>query len=160
MGCKVQVLQGSVADPEDVKRAVAEACAPIRGVVQLSMALQDRSIDGMAYEDCGLVGQYGQATYAAANTFLDAFVQYRQGQGLPASVIDLGVMEDVGCVSQSSELLDYFRFLDADLPSEEAIPGGVRLAISRSFPRPQEHATQKYSNPSQIALGVSSRLPI
>ncbi|EFY84927.1 polyketide synthase [Metarhizium acridum CQMa 102] len=178
MGCKVQVLQGSVADPEDVKRAVAEACAPIRGVVQLSMALQDRSIDGQRHLNLhntlgsdleffvlfasisGLVGQYGQAIYAAANTFLDAFVQYRQGQGLPASVIDLGVMEDVGCVSQSSELLDYFRFLDADLPSEEAMRRGVRLAISRSFPRPQEHATQKYSNPNQIALGRDRRFSI
>lgn len=191
-GCKVQVFQGSVANAEDVKRAVAEACAPIRGVVNLSMALQDRAIDTMSYEDwytairpkvdgtwnlhdalssdldffvlfsstSGLVGQYGQANYAAANTFLDAFVQYRHAQGLAASVIDLGVMEDVGYVAESSNLLDYFRFLDADLLTEDDMREGVRLAVARSFINPQEQATQRYSNPSQITLGVRSHLPI
>ncbi|KAJ4338021.1 hypothetical protein N0V95_008172 [Ascochyta clinopodiicola] len=42
----------------------------------------------------GLMGQFGQANYAAANCFLDAFAQYRHAQGLPASAIDLGVAED------------------------------------------------------------------
>lgn len=67
----------------------------------------------------GLMGQYGQANYAAANAFLDAFVQYRYSEGLAASVIDLGVMEDVGFVADSSNLLDYFRFLNANLLTEE-----------------------------------------
>ncbi|RYP68709.1 hypothetical protein DL771_006510 [Monosporascus sp. 5C6A] len=192
MGCRVQVFQGSVADAEDVKRAVAKACAPIRGVINLSMALQDRAIDTMSYEDwytairpkvdgtwnlhnslgsdldffilfsstSGLVGQYGQANYAAANTFLDAFVQYRHGQGLAASVIDLGVMEDVGYVAESSNLLEYFRFLDANLLTEDNMREGVRLAITRSSPSSREQATQKYSNPSQITLGVRSHIPI
>ncbi|KAF5121796.1 Highly reducing polyketide synthase gloL [Metarhizium anisopliae] len=40
----------------------------------------------------GIVGQWGQANYAAANTFLDAFVHFRHGRGLVASVIDLGAM--------------------------------------------------------------------
>jgi acyl transferase domain-containing protein/NADPH:quinone reductase-like Zn-dependent oxidoreductase len=192
MGCKVQVFQGSVADAKDVKRAVADASPPIRGVVNLSMALQDRAIDNMSYEDwymairpkvdgtwnlhhalssdldffvlfsstSGLVGQYGQANYAAANTFLDAFVQYRHSQGLAASVIDLGVMEDVGYVAESANLLEYFRLLDADLLTEDNMREGVRLAISRSFASPQQQAIQKHSNPSQITLGVRSHLPI
>lgn len=192
MGCKVQVIQGSVADAETVNRAVAEACAPIRGVINLSMALQDRAIDAMSHEDwyyairpkvdgtwnlhnalgcdldffvlfsstSGLVGQYGQANYAAANTFLDAFVQYRHGQGLAASVIDLGVMEDVGYVAESSNLLEYFRFLDANLLTEDDMREGVRLAIARSFSNPQEQKTEKYSNPSQITLGVRSHIPL
>lgn len=38
----------------------------------------------------GLVGQLGQANYAAGNTFLDSFAAYRLQQGLPACSINLG----------------------------------------------------------------------
>ncbi|KAI1821733.1 KR domain-containing protein [Xylaria intraflava] len=57
-----------------------------------------------------IVGQWGQANYAAANTFLDAFVQYRHRNGLiVASVIDVGVMADVGFVSRNQDVLDRLR---------------------------------------------------
>ncbi|KAL1625569.1 hypothetical protein SLS56_007228 [Neofusicoccum ribis] len=46
----------------------------------------------------GLVGKKGQANYAAANTFLDAFSAYRNAQGLPANAVNLGVIEDVGYI--------------------------------------------------------------
>ncbi|KAM0158304.1 hypothetical protein ACHAPG_004187 [Botrytis cinerea] len=45
---------------------------------------------------CGVVGQTGQANYSAASSFLDTFSVYRQGLGLKARSIDLGVIEDVG----------------------------------------------------------------
>ncbi|KOS22576.1 Lovastatin nonaketide synthase [Escovopsis weberi] len=192
LGCNVQVFKGSVSDMDDVKRAVSGAAKPIRGVVQLSMALQDRAIDTMSFEDwytairpkvdgtwnlhnamgdsldffvmfsstSGVMGQYGQANYAAANCFLDAFTQYRHSQGLAASVIDLGVMEDVGFVAESATLLDYFRFLDANLLSEEDMRECVRLAIARSFPAGGERPAQTYSNPSEISVGVLSYAPL
>lgn len=40
LGCKVQVFAGSVANIDDVKEVVARVEKPIRGVIQLSMALQ------------------------------------------------------------------------------------------------------------------------
>lgn len=40
LGCKGQVFTGSVANIDDVKRVVAKAEKPIRGVLQLSMALK------------------------------------------------------------------------------------------------------------------------
>lgn len=54
----------------------------------------------------GLIGQPGQANYAAANTFLDAFVLYRQSLGLRASVIDLGIVNDIGYVSESGRMAE------------------------------------------------------
>ena len=107
----------------------------------------------------GLMGQYGQANYAAANTFLDAFTQYRHAKGLAASVIDLGVMEEVGFVAESTTLVDYFKFLSANLLSEEDMHEVVRLAIARSQPAKQTIA-DGYSNPSEIAVGVRSYMPL
>lgn len=53
----------------------------------------------------GIYGQRGQANYGGANTFLDAFVKYRHGLGLPAGVIDIGMMLDHGAVADNPQLL-------------------------------------------------------
>ena len=46
LGCRVQVFKGSVANFEDVQQVASNAEKPIRGVIQLSMALQVRLFDG------------------------------------------------------------------------------------------------------------------
>jgi acyl carrier protein len=51
----------------------------------------------------GAVGNRGQAAYSAANTFLNAFVQYRIAKGLSASSIDLTAVSDVGFLAENSE---------------------------------------------------------
>jgi acyl carrier protein len=51
----------------------------------------------------GAVGNRGQAAYAAANCFLNAFVQYRLKLGLPASSIDLTAVSDVGYLAENAE---------------------------------------------------------
>src|SRR5216117_149977 len=57
----------------------------------------------------GTIGQPGQANYAGANTFLDAFAQYRNRLGLAASAIDIGVVEDVGYASDHDAVLRKIR---------------------------------------------------
>ncbi|KAF4778667.1 putative KR domain-containing protein [Colletotrichum scovillei] len=54
----------------------------------------------------GTYGQRGQANYAGANTFLDAFVQYRQSLGLKAGVVDVGAMMDSGYVADNPILME------------------------------------------------------
>ncbi|KAJ5100194.1 PKS-like enzyme [Penicillium angulare] len=56
----------------------------------------------------GLIGQKGQANYAAANTFLDSFATYRHQMGLPACSVDLGVIEGVGYVSENQSIANRF----------------------------------------------------
>jgi len=47
-----------------------------------------------------LLGAGGLAHYAAANQFLDAFVTYRQSQGLPALAIEWGTWDEMRTVSE------------------------------------------------------------
>ncbi|KFA77973.1 hypothetical protein S40288_07716 [Stachybotrys chartarum IBT 40288] len=57
----------------------------------------------------GVLGQSGQANYAAANTFLDALAQHREGLGLPCTALDIGAMEGVGYLARHQELLRKMR---------------------------------------------------
>lgn len=48
----------------------------------------------------GVIGNRGQAAYAAANVFLDGFMEWRRGQGLPGTTIDLTAVRDVGYLAE------------------------------------------------------------
>lgn len=111
---------------------------------------------------CAAFGQFGQANYASANTFLDAFVQYRHGLGLPASIIDIGPVEHEGYLSENPQVLK--SLLDTSMQSvhEKELLEAIQLMIYRSYPC--ETITKppngSYTNPSQIGLGFSSTRPI
>ncbi|KAJ5106839.1 hypothetical protein N7456_003514 [Penicillium angulare] len=109
----------------------------------------------------GVAGQRGQANYASANTFLDAFVQYRHSKGLPASVIDIGVMGEVGFVSENTDTSERFEKTGMHLCKEKDLLDAMTLAIERSSPKPQLNAgVTTYQNPSQIMLGLHTTIPI
>lgn len=50
----------------------------------------------------GIVGNMGQAAYAAANTFLDALVQHRSQQGMSATSLNLTAIDDVGYLAENA----------------------------------------------------------
>ena len=106
----------------------------------------------------GIVGQSGQANYAAANTFLDAFVEYRHHLHLPASVMDIGVVEDVGYVSQNPAILKQFRAIDAQTVSEQALLEALEMAIIQSGR--QQPSPSTTTNQNQIIVGLGSRASI
>lgn len=47
-----------------------------------------------------LFGSPGQANHVAANTFLDAFAEYRRSEGLPGLSINWGVWSDIGAAAK------------------------------------------------------------
>ncbi|PWY96147.1 polyketide synthase module [Aspergillus sclerotioniger CBS 115572] len=51
-----------------------------------------------------IVGSKGQANYAAANSFLDSFSEYRRQLGQRCMTVSLGVMEDIGVIAESESL--------------------------------------------------------
>ncbi|KAL7940024.1 polyketide synthase [Trichoderma barbatum] len=108
----------------------------------------------------GIVGQWGQSNYAAANTFLDAFVQYRHGKGLAASVIDIGVMGEVGFVSKNREVLDMFQKSGMRILKEKDLLHAVDLAIQRSKAPETQGSNGTYNISSQILLGLVTTIPV
>lgn len=50
VGCQVQLVQGSVTNPDDVSRAVEGASRPLKGILQMSMVLRDESFSKMTLD--------------------------------------------------------------------------------------------------------------
>lgn len=101
-------------------------------------------------------GQWGQANYNAGNTFLDSFISFRHSLGLPASTVNIGVIEDVGYVSGNQAVLDSLRSTAQYLINESELLDSIELMLQRSTARPSAGHVQK----SQIGIGLRSILPI
>ncbi|QGA21725.1 hypothetical protein EYB26_009436 [Talaromyces marneffei] len=52
----------------------------------------------------GVIGNHGQANYAAGNTFQDQLARYRVSQGLRATSLDLSAISGVGWIAENSNI--------------------------------------------------------
>jgi hypothetical protein len=108
----------------------------------------------------GVIGQKGQANYAAANAFLDSFASYRQNMGLPASSVDLGVVEDVGYVAEHSSELQTSFDKDIWTPINESLLHQIlRFSILQQTAKAKAKATLNPSSASQLITGIAIPQP-
>ena len=84
----------------------------------------------------GVVGNRGQAAYSAANTFLDAFIQYRVKLGLPACSIGLTAVSDAGYLAENLETAaEVTKNLGSDTICEAEVLALLGAAISGHLAR-------------------------
>lgn len=139
----------------------------VAGAWNLHVALDQQPLDFFVLFSSysGIVGNPGQANYAAANTFLDAFVNFRRAQGLPASVLDIGVMGGIGYASQNQAVIDHFKAKGAYFLNEQQLLDGIEYAIKISKPHKMARTKTSfpfdmYANEAQLGIGFRMNLPI
>jgi len=88
----------------------------------------------------GVVGNRGQAAYAAANVFLDTFMAHRNAQGLPGTSLDLTAVSDVGYLADNSErAADVLRNLGGETIEECEIIGLLTAAVTGKITASNNH---------------------
>jgi acyl carrier protein len=78
----------------------------------------------------GIIGNRGQGAYAATCAFLNAFAQYRASQGLPATCIDIGLVEDVGYAAEQWQLKAWLDTLYSEYVKEKELHAVIQAAIN------------------------------
>jgi len=75
----------------------------VRGAINLYQCVKDTPIEFLVCFSSvsSLVGNRGQASYVAANSFLDAFSQRLRGLGFPALAINWGALSESGVVARN-----------------------------------------------------------
>lgn len=130
----------------------------VKGTWNLHNASLEQPLDffTMLSSISGVVGNKGQANYAAANAFLDAFAHYRQGLGMPANSVDLGAIEDVGYIAEQGSGLEARFDKKQWTPINE---GMLRRILTISIL--QQDGQNPISGPSaaQLITGVTFPLP-
>lgn len=123
-----------------------------------SQEVQKQPLDffTMLSSTSGVVGNKGQANYAAANTFLDAFASYRQTLGLRANTVDLGVIQDVGYVAEQDTGLEARFDKRQWTPIDECM---LRKILTYSILQQDVSAPLNASSCTEMITGVGFPLP-
>jgi acyl carrier protein len=86
----------------------------------------------------GILGSRGQSSYAAANTFLDAFMQYRARNGLPSVALDLTAVTGAGYIADNDEReTDIFKNFGNETVSEQEMLALLSAAVRGTCSSPQ-----------------------
>ncbi|GAT27795.1 polyketide synthase [Aspergillus luchuensis] len=134
----------------------------VAGTWNLHHALQGRDAHLRFFVLCGsisgVLGVPGQINYSSANAFMSSFTQYRLQLGLPASVVNLGAVGDVGYIAtQDPNLRERMSSGSVRLLQEQEVLDAFELAILKCQSRaPLRTADGTIRAPNNIIVGMSS----
>ncbi|EWZ29763.1 hypothetical protein FOCG_15978 [Fusarium oxysporum f. sp. radicis-lycopersici 26381] len=191
MGCSVITVKGSVNNLEDVEDAIKKAPCPIRGVFHFFMVQMDSPLLDMTWKywkdasepkvngtlepspsaSWPATGSLlsGQGNYKAGCTFIESFCQNRHSLGLPAFVLSIRSIEDIGYLAENpSSLLSSKRqglhhvrekeFLESVEASPFISTPGGRSSTSDSFENLSSGELSPWKNNGHIIMGLRSHL--
>ncbi|KAH8660627.1 putative polyketide synthase [Xylariales sp. PMI_506] len=137
----------------------------VRGTMNLHQLLpRDMDFFIMCGSTSGTLGAAGQANYAAANAYLDSFVHFRHAAGLPASVLDIAAIGDVGYVASNKNVAERLGRALAHFMTEREFLRCLQLAVERSSskyvtPIPAT-STVAFQEATQVVLYNDTALPL
>ncbi|KAL2821422.1 hypothetical protein BDW59DRAFT_164156 [Aspergillus cavernicola] len=134
--------------------------AKVTGTWNLHHALQGNDTHLQFFVVCGsitgVMGNAGQVNYCSGNAFVSSFVQYRLQKGLPASVVNLGGVNDMGFLaSQDTKLRNKMRAASVRLLKEQEVLDAFEIAMSQSRPRPTSSSSGS-SLANNLIVGMSN----
>ncbi|OCL02964.1 putative polyketide synthase [Glonium stellatum] len=134
----------------------------VDGTWNLHKALLSQPLDyfWMASSLVTLVNQPGQANYNAANTFLEAFCQYRHLLGLPASVLSICPIEGVGFVAENPHAKRNVKAQGLYLLGEREFLDFVELSLFNSGPSYGESKvdSSSWESKGHLIMGLHSEI--
>jgi hypothetical protein len=142
---------------------ISKVIAPkITGTLNLHKATQKAKIEQFVLFSsvASMLGNVGQASYSAGNAFLDAFAEFRRGQGLPALSVQWGPWGEVGMAVRSAGLKET-TFAKLDPKGAVTAFASLRKESSsrRRCARQVEVVPQRDARHSACASRVREALP-
>jgi acyl transferase domain-containing protein len=130
------VIEDGVVLHLTAERCAAVMAPKVRGAWNLHLATREKPLDFFVLfsSAAGLLGSPGQASYSAANTFLDALARHRRAAGLPALSLAWGAWSQVGTAARRGLETRLARRHLGLLAPEEALAALGHLLATPSLP--------------------------
>jgi aryl carrier-like protein len=112
----------------------------------------------------GITGQPGQANYASANTFLDAFVKFRTDKGLPCTSLNIGAVEGAGYLVENDVLLKKMKGTGWRAVQEsellQVLGSVMRPSPAQRYVDEDRGSSSNLVNPNNTLVGIAPVIPL